>query len=993
MSYWPSLKTYQRIPAGQSTTVAERYDYVDTATRPVSWWFGQNPNVIVDQYFHALELNLIGDSSGSPSSDADRSPANLWYEWAAANGNVWETGFMHLGTADAEVTQSMDGYSQQDDKIRYVLLGSSATNQADKAWAGTADLLLDAVGDCIYFGRLDRFDRVEITLLQPAALAWHGVWEYWNGSAWTALTVTDGTNDLQNDGWVTWTPPTEAQWARCKVNGMPTWWGTQGVRWIRFRTTEVKEVHPRIKKVRGRGYWTHSATSNIIPAWDDANDPDGDGYAEDPTGNPSATALFKYESRFPHFWAWCQFGCNLTDATFRGKLIDFIETIINAQATGGFSYQGIQLDDMSGVSSIPTACKGKVLEYPGLNASETAAAHVTDMGTYCAEAKVSHNAAGYDFGANVGWKGDATINDNLDFLVREDASGSGGVGRYNTPGYSLSLDDNLFAVDSEMRKAQALNKPQLWQWQLALYIKLGESSKSVTATAGSTTLVGASTSWLTTMTAGSFLSINGHVVEVASVTDNTHLELTAAWAWATYTGTAAGFLTRDKMAGLAFFLCVQNAGYEYFSMWYGYTYSYRNSLYYNWIPACTTDFGTPTGVVPTGKTAKGDLGCYVLQSGADPSKPAFTYEVYAREYTGGFAIYRPPVITGSYGNDSAVTVTLPHAMRQVSYDGSVGEPISSIVLRGGEGAVFLEPNTLTADAGDDVTISEGDSTTLAGSASGGVSPYGYSWTPTAGLSNPLIAGPEATPTGTRVYTLVATDSLAATASDSVTISVIPGPVPGPTGGRMTRLQIINMALREWGEGTSPAHFGGTTPMVDWFNDVKKQFELETRCVWGTVATAVTAATRLAAISTAMFHPVYAYYGNTALDQVKRDDLTDSGHLTLTGAPSQWYIGEGFNRIGLYPIPKAGAGGTLTLEGYKTTRDLTGDGSIPSIPPQFHRALVAGLKLRMAEEDDDNSRNKQAFERAQNQYLNYVVMAQREAWPSKPRLMVHRSWGK
>jgi hypothetical protein len=55
-----------------------------------------------------------------------------------------------------------------------------------------------------------------------------------------------------------------------------------------------------------------------------------------------------------------------------------------------------------------------------------------------------------------------------------------------------------------------------------------------------------------------------------------------------------------------------------------------------------------------------------------------------------------------------------------------------------------------ADAGSDVTICSGNSTTIGTSA---VSGYSYAWYPTTGLNNPNIAQPTASPTTTTTYTL------------------------------------------------------------------------------------------------------------------------------------------------------------------------------------------------------------------------------------------------
>jgi len=76
----------------------------------------------------------------------------------------------------------------------------------------------------------------------------------------------------------------------------------------------------------------------------------------------------------------------------------------------------------------------------------------------------------------------------------------------------------------------------------------------------------------------------------------------------------------------------------------------------------------------------------------------------------------------------------------------------------------------TADAGNNTSICNGNSTVL--NASGGTS---YSWTPSAGLSSSTIQNPIANPTVTTTYTVIVTNN-GCTKTDPVTISVITPPI-------------------------------------------------------------------------------------------------------------------------------------------------------------------------------------------------------------------------
>ncbi len=88
-----------------------------------------------------------------------------------------------------------------------------------------------------------------------------------------------------------------------------------------------------------------------------------------------------------------------------------------------------------------------------------------------------------------------------------------------------------------------------------------------------------------------------------------------------------------------------------------------------------------------------------------------------------------------------------------------------------------------ANAGPDQTISPGGSTTLNGSATGGVGGYAYVWSPTTGLDNAFIANPTASPTTTTTYTLTVFDTLGEVGTDTVLVTVTNGTTP--TGETVT----------------------------------------------------------------------------------------------------------------------------------------------------------------------------------------------------------------
>lgn len=97
-----------------------------------------------------------------------------------------------------------------------------------------------AAGDIVYFGIASSdanspnnpFSSLIFDILTPATDITTMVWEYWNGSAWTALTVQDNTDSFSTLGIesVHWMPPSNQD--TTTVDGIEAWW-------VRLRVTVV----------------------------------------------------------------------------------------------------------------------------------------------------------------------------------------------------------------------------------------------------------------------------------------------------------------------------------------------------------------------------------------------------------------------------------------------------------------------------------------------------------------------------------------------------------------------------------------------------------------------------------------------------------------------------------------------------------------------------------------------------------------------------------
>lgn len=138
------------------------------------------------------------------------------------------------------------------------------------------------------------------------------------------------------------------------------------------------------------------------------------------------------------------------------------------------------------------------------------------------------------------------------------------------------------------------------------------------------------------------------------------------------------------------------------------------------------------------------------------------------------------------------------------------------------GEAWAQPCTVNAGP-PSYTICEGATQQLNGTANNGDPPYSYAWTPAAGLSDPSIANPVASPTTTTVYTLTVTDDDGCTNTDQITINVDPAPpaaltTTGPeqvtTFNGLTTFSICDPS------GSFPFSFtdqvaGGTSRTINW----------------------------------------------------------------------------------------------------------------------------------------------------------------------------------
>lgn len=131
------------------------------------------------------------------------------------------------------------------------------TQATDRVAATVADLSsLDtaANGDYWYLASKHKFAGATVDILAGNTTASVLTGYYWNGTAWTLITVTDGTivatgKCLGQDGNLTWTVPTGTSWARTTTtdnSGLNSYAGLYAMRFqvsvVLYSATTISEI-------------------------------------------------------------------------------------------------------------------------------------------------------------------------------------------------------------------------------------------------------------------------------------------------------------------------------------------------------------------------------------------------------------------------------------------------------------------------------------------------------------------------------------------------------------------------------------------------------------------------------------------------------------------------------------------------------------------------------------------------------------------------------
>jgi uncharacterized repeat protein (TIGR01451 family) len=654
--HWPSAKCFGYITSGGTADTylweAQNLDLVNAGDSDSLVAHKQaDPNF--PQYAYTVLRYL---------SPMNIETVNYLYDYALGQGASVEGMFMHYSEDTVlSMANQNAGFCGNRFVRFYQYANSYYASKGDWTISDQAFTFGASLSELIYIGMPDKFTEININLDTMASGTWNAIWEYWNGSAWTALNPTDTTSMLRADGKVSFTPP--AAWARTTVNNVKLYW-------VRLRVTATGTA-PKFSAsagVRGANYMPCVDATNgyyQVPGWDEAADVDKDGYlnaSEWANHAANKSARFKWWSRVtgrefvdPLSWNFYQ-GSTL----FRNAFVANCTRLVT-QSHSGYVYDGIYFDEsVGGVSPWlydwrPTnpISGGSVYEYPKPGKPDCSLAnnpYNTDYVTTLAAIRTAMTARGKKTGINLGRSCWISAEQNTDFILRE-------LSYYSHSNYSHivnSSDNNSLA--GVVNRDHVDGVISLVQHQNALITFLGDT--------------------------------------------------TPVW-------------ERGKYVGLAIFYLLQNPTLDYYQSWRGdYYTSPQNPKHF--ANAVKANIGAPTGVIPTGFTqiTGPDSKIFIFASGTCPVTGK-TYKIIGRDYSLGLVLVKPKPDfaadeANTFGDASVTTHTLPITADNpsgqyylVNYDGTVSTtPITQITLRNAEGAILVKATNQQPRPNPTITITQ-----------------------------------------------------------------------------------------------------------------------------------------------------------------------------------------------------------------------------------------------------------------------------------------------
>ena len=140
------------------------------------------------------------------------------------------------------------------------------------------------------------------------------------------------------------------------------------------------------------------------------------------------------------------------------------------------------------------------------------------------------------------------------------------------------------------------------------------------------------------------------------------------------------------------------------------------------------------------------------------------YSAVISAYPNGNAYaWSGPAFYSGTGQTANITATGTYTVTITNPGGCAGSATASLQVTAG-----ISPTVTTVG---NINIQSGQQVQLGVTATGGISPYNYSWSPANGLSNNSISSPVTSPTVTTIYTVTVTGANGCTATGQVTVDI------------------------------------------------------------------------------------------------------------------------------------------------------------------------------------------------------------------------------
>ena len=295
---------------------------------------GLDPGNVNTQWYTYTDIWTLGSNA----------EATLLFDWANSVGINPEAVLLHskidytgnVATPWA-VNDEFDGFEGHNGVLTET--GGTFTDNTTWAYSGASPYV--TVDKNLYIGYEYPFDQANF-VIRTAAVSLAGTWQYWNGTTWTTLAVTDGTSGLTTSGQLYFVPP--SNWARTILNG------SRNKYFIRFLYSSAV-TPPAISTIKGDS-WTNGS-AKALRGWS-FTDPNrinvGTEREYNPTPPAGSSAHFEYQARVAGGWGAQHYAGDpadfqLIEGTSTRTWAAFRSNLIYQMYLGHPAMDGVMCDD------------------------------------------------------------------------------------------------------------------------------------------------------------------------------------------------------------------------------------------------------------------------------------------------------------------------------------------------------------------------------------------------------------------------------------------------------------------------------------------------------------------------------------------------------------------------------------------------------------------------------------------------------------------------